>query len=199
MMKKLLLMSVFCLGIISVSAQRFGIKAGVNFANAIAKEEGIGLSTSSLTGPQFGVVGEFTLSNDWFFNSGLLYSQKGLKMDYMGVEVKFPVRYLEVPFNFAYKHDMESVKLFAQAGPYLGIGLSAKATTGDEEIEIEFGSDDDQIKGLDFGLNIGAGIEIEKAQIGISYGLGLVNLENEDEAKMKNSVISISFAYFFGN
>lgn len=198
-MKKLLVLLFLATGVMSVHAQKIGLKAGLNFANAVYEESQTSLSTDALVGPQFGIVADFPIDSEWAFNTGILYSQKGLKMDFIGVEVKVPVQYLEVPLNLAYKHELESLKLFVQAGPYLALGLSAKAKSGGEEEKIEFGSDDDQIKGYDAGLNIGAGVEIEKLQLGVNYGLGLLDLENDNDAKMKNSVFSITLAYFFGN
>ena len=198
-MKKVILTMIVCFGVIAASAQRLGVKAGLNIANATYEISDADLSTKSLTGPLFGLVADFNLANEWSLNSGLLYTQKGIKMDFGGIEAKIPVSYLEIPANFAYKYELESIALFAQAGPYAAIGLSAKAKAGGEEEKIEFGSGDEQIKQLDAGLNIGAGIEIGQLQLNANYGFGLINIENADEAKMKHSVFSISLAYFFLN
>ncbi len=196
-MKKLMLILLIGFGVLSANAQKFGVKAGLNFANANYDVSGLSLSTSSLLGLQLGVVGEFPLSQDLYFNTGLLYSQKGLKMDLAGVEVKFPINYLEVPFNLEYKYDLGGPVFFAQAGPYIGVGLSAKAKSGDSDEDFDFGDGDDELKRFDFGLNVGTGVEINALQFGIHYGLGLVDITNSGDEKMKNGVFSVSVGYFF--
>lgn len=197
-MRKFFLTIVICLGFMYANAQNIGIRAGLNLANAAYQSGGVDLSTDNLTGFQVGIVNETEISSSLFFNTGLLFSQKGLKMNVFGTDVKIPINYLEVPLNLAYKYDLGEAKLFVQAGPYAGIGLSAKAKNGDQEQEIEFGSNDDELKRLDVGLNFGAGVEIEAIQIGVGYGLGLINLENADETSAKNRVLSITATYFFG-
>ncbi|MGD9556813.1 MAG: porin family protein [Mangrovibacterium sp.] len=197
MMKRSILILSICFFALCASAQKFGIKAGLNFANGNYELSTASLSTSSLTCFQLGVIGDFPVSQDLYFNTGLLYMQKGLKMDMLGVEVKLPINYLEVPFNLAYKYDLGGAVFFAQAGPYLGIGLSAKAKSGDEEEDMDFGDGDGEIKRMDFGLNVGTGIEINAIQLGINYGLGLVDLENDPDAEFKNGVLSFTVGYFF--
>lgn len=198
-MKKL----VFTLLILTVghftSAQNFGIKVGLNFANAHLEDLGTVLTTTSLTGLQIGVIGDFNLSKSLYFGTGFLYSQKGLKMDYLGFEIKVPISYFEVPMNLVYKHDLGGTKLFVLGGAYIGYGLSAKVKSGDDEEEIEFGSNDDQLKRIDAGLNFGTGIEFQNIQLGINYELGIIDLENLEEATLKNRVFSISVAYLLGN
>lgn len=196
-MKNLFFTVLLCLTVVAASAQKFGIKGGVNFANGNYDVSGASLSTSSLTGVQLGVVGEFPLSQEIYFNSGLLYSQKGVKLDLAGVEIKIPINYFEIPLNLAYKYDLGGPVFFAQAGPYVGVGLSAKAKSGDTEEDIDFGDGDDEYKRIDFGINIGTGLEVKALQFGVNYGLGLVNLENEDGAELKNGVFSITIGYFF--
>ena len=89
-------------------------------------------------------------------------------------------------------------KLLVIGGTYFGYGLSAKVKSGNDEEEIEFGSTDNQIKRIDAGLNFGTGVEFESIQLGINYELGLVNLENVEEATLNNRVFTISVAYLFG-
>lgn len=198
-MKRQILLLLLCLSVSTwVSAQRIGLKGGLNFANADYSSEGIDITTNALTGVQIGVFADvpFSLSGLVNLNTGLFYTQKGLKMDFMGAEVKIPVNYLEVPVNINYNLEAGPLKAYVQAGPYLGYGLKAKAKAGGEEEDIDFGSGDDEIKQVDFGLNIGAGIEVSKLQLGLNYGLGLTNLENAGDTKMKNRVFSVTVGYY---
>jgi hypothetical protein len=112
------------------------------------------------------------------------------------------LNYLEIPINAIYKIEVGSSKLCINAGPYLGYALSGKTSIGEESESLAVGSsDDDDLKALDYGFNIGAGIEINDAiTIGLQYGLGLANLfiDSDNGYKLNNRVIGISVGYMFG-
>ena len=84
--------------------------------------------------------------------------------------------------------------------------LKAEFTYGgesdSEEEDVEWGSDEenDDLKRLDFGLTMGAGVEISSIQIGLTYGLGLANISsyNDNGNKINNRVLGISVGYKFG-
>lgn len=196
-MKKFTLFFVTIILVSVLNAQRVGIKGGLVFANAQYELYKTAITTSSLTGGQIGVVTETPLSSELYLSSGLLYSKKGTKISFQGIEGEFPIEYLEIPLSLTFKYDLGASKLFAQAGPYVGVGLSAKIKSGTNVDNIEFGSDVDQMKKIDFGFNFGGGIEIKKVQLGINYGLGIVNLSNDPDELMKNGVLSLSLAVFF--
>ena len=198
MKQKLTLIFVLCILVVNANAQKIGIKAGLSLANAQYEYTQTSISTSNLIGVQAGLIGEVPISNEIYFNSGILFSQKGTKMSLLGVEIEFPINYLEIPLNLAYKYDLSTVKLFAQAGPYLGVGLSAKMKSGGQEETVGFGSETDQMKQIDLGINFGTGIEIKTVQLGINYGLGLTNLSNDPDELIKNGVLSFSVSLFFG-
>ena len=201
-MKKLLLFTVAFMFINIISyAQNFGIKAGINFANAHCEVLGTAVTANNLTRFQAGIIGEFNLYESFFFNTGLMFSQKGFKVSsiLIGSEItKCIFNYFDIPLNFAYKYDIGGANIFAQGGPYAGIGLSAKEKTGDKVLDREFGGGNDQLKRLDIGLNFGGGVEIDAIKLSINYGIGLVDLENEGFVEMKNRVFSITAGYLFG-
>jgi hypothetical protein len=198
MKQKLIFICILSFALLNANAQRFGIKAGVALANAQYEYTQTSISTSNLIGFQAGLIGEMPLSDALYLNSGALFSQKGTKLSLLGMEMKFPVNYVEVPLNLAYKYDLGPLKLFAQAGPYLGVGLSAKMKGSGYDETIDFGSGTDQMKRLDYGANFGGGIEIGAIQIGANYGLGLANISNDPDETMKNGVLSFTVAVLFG-
>lgn len=69
-------------------------------------------------------------------------------------------------------------------GPYEGIGLSGKAILRDDGVigprSMELGSDEsgNDIKRLDYGLQVGAGIEKSAIQISVFYKFGLADITN---------------------
>ena len=73
----------------------------------------------------------------------------------------------------------------------------------DETETIEWGSDaeEDDLKRLDFGVSIGAGVELNALQIGLFYNLGLANISSytDDGATIQNRGLGLSVAWFFGD
>lgn len=197
MKTKLIAVCILSLALINANAQRLGIKAGVSLAKGTYEYTNASFSTENLTGFHAGLIGEVPLSDNVFINTGALFSMKGTKLNVLGIGVDFSVNYVEIPLNLAYKYDLGPVKLFGQAGPYAGVGISAKMKGGGEEETLDFGSDSDQIKRIDYGVNFGAGVEIRKLILGVNYGLGLANMSNDPDETVKNGVLSISAGLWF--
>jgi hypothetical protein len=198
MKKRLIFICILSALLVTANSQTFGIKAGVSLSKAQWEYAGEKVSTSNLIGFQAGIIGEFPISDALFVNSGLLFSQKGTTVTLLDIDIKMPINYLEIPINLSYKFDAGGVSLFVQAGPYFGVGLSGKMKSGDAKEKIEFGSGDAQLKRMDIGVNVGAGVEIDIIQLGINYGLGITGLSNDPEETLKNRTLSFSVAVLFG-
>ena len=194
---KLIILCVLSFAVVNANAQRLGLKAGVSLAKGKYEYTEASFSTENLTGFHAGLIGEVPLSDNLYLNTGALFSMKGTKISVLGIGVDFAVNYVEIPLNLAYKYDLGAVKLFGQAGPYAGVGISAKMKGGGEEETIDFGSDTDQLKRIDYGINVGAGVEIRKLIVGANYGMGLANMSNDPDEVMKNGVISLSIGLWF--
>lgn len=113
-------------------------------------------------------------------------------MDFLGesIESTAKINYLEIPLNFAYKFSIsETSNFFVQAGPYLGYALNGKEKSDGETTDIEFG--DGGMKRFDFGIGIGAGLELGAIVPSISYQFGLANLSDDSDATIKNKVLGI--------
>ncbi len=192
---------------------RFGVKGGLNLANMLYKDKYDTYSKDykMKAGFHIGMTLEFSISEKFAIEPGLLYSLKGFKMEDSGITNSFNLNYLEIPINAVYKIDLGSGKILIFAGPYFAYGISGKmksseamfgANMNEKELKLELGNDKDKddLKALDYGLNFGAGFEIVGVTIGLQYGLGLANLSlyTEDETKFKNRVVGISVGYKFG-
>lgn len=198
MKSKLVFLLLLGLLVQNVNAQKFGIKGGLNLASMSFSED-MGTSVKSMLGFHIGPVAEIEIQESLFFNTGVLYSMKGAKMDYGSEDASTILNYLEIPLNVAYKFSVgDKSDLFVQAGPYVGYALSGKSKFGDESSSIDF--KEDGIKRIDFGLGVGLGIALGPIVPSISYQLGLSNLndDSEDNMTVKNKVLQISVAYMFG-
>ena len=205
--------SLFSLLLLFVTIQsfaqvKFGVKAGLNLSNMTAKDNTRTYSNNykTKTGFHFGVTAEFPISESFSFEPGMLYSSKGYMYKETDYNVTASVNYLEIPMNAIYKIDLSGAKMLISAGPYLGFALSGKYKGTEkgydfnESIKIGNNADNDDIKSLDYGLNIGVGAEIKQITIGLQYGLGLANISTytREGTKSSNKAIGISVGYKFG-
>ena len=218
-MKKILL-SVATIVALGTAAQaqeaKFGVKAGVNFANFGGDVE----DASSRTGFHVGAVADYMISETFGVGAELVYSQQGSQTEstdtqtFGGVTVteknesKQTLNYLNLPIMAKY---MVFEGFTIHAGPQIGFLLSAEAkedyttTTGDVT---ESGSatvdNKDGFKSVDFSAVAGVGYELPmglffqaRYQAGISSVLE--NSEGLDgkDISTTNNVFSISVGYKF--
>ncbi len=208
-MKKLLVFAVLAsFGLVATAQEeniRFGAKAGVNFASLGGDIEDV----DGKTGFHVGAVVEIPLSDKFAFAPELLFSTQGAKsedsFDFGGFtfteEETTKLNYLNIPLMAKY---YVAQGLSLQAGPQIGLLLSA-----DSELEVSGGGESeseevdikDELKGVDFGLNFGAGYQLDMGLFfDARYNLGLSNINDEGEGedfKIKNNVIQISVGYKF--
>ncbi len=197
-MKKLLIFTVIALfGFLPVKAQdiNFGAKAGVNFASITGDMVD---SFDSRTAFHVGFVAEIVISETFSFQPELLYSAQGADYSEEGFEAfegTVTLDYLNVPLMAKF-YVGEGFSL--EAGPQIGLLLSAKDDYGDGEEDIK-----EYVKGTDFGVNLGVGYKMESGlNFSARYNLGLSNDLDVDDfesegAEYKNSVIQVSVGYFF--
>lgn len=206
-MKKILaLIAILAIGLGSVNAQdnlRWGVTAGMNVSNL--KITGL----DNRVGFHAGVKAELGLpqvTEGAYMDFGALLSLKGAKVDGGTVgSFNFNPWYLEIPVHVGYKFAItDNFTLFANAGPYVAIGLFGKVKIKGEiadEFESEFGTSsenifgDDAFKRFDFGLGLKAGAEINKKfQVSIGYDFGLVETLDVG-TKNRNLMISLGVMF----
>jgi hypothetical protein len=184
-MKKVFFAILFISGVFATQAQmKFGAKGGVNIASVKISGDGENMTTSNRTSIALGAFGNFSLSEKFKIQPELLYAGLGGKEE--GVTAKFD--YLAIPILGQF---YATKKLYLQAGPQLGILLSAKQEG--EDIK-EF------LKSTDLQLLFGGGFYItEKFSVDVRYGFSMGNVYSVDfdEIKSKNRAISLTLGYSF--
>ena len=179
-MKKILF-TVFAVCIMFAASAQFkgGLKAGANLANLT----GDVTDTKMLFGFHVGAYGQFSLSDALTLQPEVLYYGAGAAYDPDG-DIK--LNYLVVPVMFKYNLG-ESFNI--QAGPQVGLLLSAEANPGGVDIK-------DFVSGTDFSLNVGVGAGFGKFSVDARYSLGLSNISDDgSNDEIKNAVIQISLGY----
>lgn len=200
MKKRTVLLTAIVLIFTSIQANAqvtFGIKGGLNGTKFILKDGNTTDKAYGLMSLHLGVTAELPLSEQIFVEPALLFSGKGGKItESNGIfsDERFNLTYAELPVNFLYKYPLneDKLKVVAFGGPYLGILLSAKDKQGNQSEDFK-----DELKSLDAGLNIGAGVELDKLTFGIQYGIGLANIAKASSTTMHNRVFGISIGYKF--
>ena len=202
--KLLIIVVAFTMTTKSFAQAKYGVKAGLNLAN-ISEKSSAGSGNEGKTskiGFHFGGTAEFPASEAVSVQTGLLFSTKGYKISEGGSSTTTSVNYLEIPINTIYKIEIGSAKLCLSAGPYLAYAASGTKKGEGYNDKLDIGSDDDDTyKALDYGLNIGAGVELnDKITIGLQYGIGLANISSYTGygTSAKNNVFGISVGYMFG-
>lgn len=204
---------------VSPFAPIIGIRGGVNLSNMLIKENNDATNEDFKMKPgfHFGLTAEFPVKEMASFETGLLFSTKGTKVEenVYGIEneAKMNLNYLEIPLTAKVYFSKGNKRVFGLFGPYFGYGLSGKTTfkhtsggvidtENDTETEdIKWGSDEgDDLKRLDFGLTAGVGIDANPFQAGLTYSYGLANIYSDTDGGMKvnNKVVGLYIGMKFG-
>ena len=177
-MKKLLviLVPVLCLSFTSAGQFKFGVKAGVNFANFQSKDN---FSFDNMTAWQAGIMAKFKIPIVGLgVQPELLYTvnkAENVQMDYFQLPIMARMELLPGP-----------IKPVLFAGPYFSYAANVKIASLSSS----------SIEKFDWGLGLGAGVEIiNKVQVALRYTWGLQNITSGSE--IKGNAFSISAGLFF--
>lgn len=188
-MKKILLATILFLAVsVNMEAQlvKFGIKAGLNYANQTGTDITINSenynTTDAITSYHAGLIAEIKLTDGFSVQPELLYSTQGASYKNATTEFKNKLGYLSIPV-LAKFHFNKTVSL--DLGPQASFLLSEK-----NDFDIK------NSETFEFGLAGGLGINITKNLfIQGRYVVGLTEVSKDAQAK--NSVVQISAGISF--
>lgn len=178
-----------------------GVKAGVNLSNLYSTEVD---DKNGRLGLNAGLIGRTMLEDPIGLQVELLYSTKGNETRYEGFfglvdqDVKFDLNYLELPVLACFRFADNTMEV--QVGGYGAYLLSSNVST---EGDLGSSSDEvdvDKLNRVDAGLAGGLAFNAGPAQIGARYSLGLIELQDSDEAEFllgdaKNSCLQVYVAF----
>lgn len=177
-MKKLFLLAVCMLSMLTVSAQ---------MRPAMMFEVGIGMSgwtgdaakgSNAIFNPRVGVTADVPL-NEWFsFQPGLSWVSKGAKMEN---DVKVNQNYFQVPLMAAFHmRATDSFDLVFTAGPYVAVGVNGKTeyeqndvTTSWKTFKDADGVGWDGFRRFDAGIGVGVALDFPHWIVGVDADFGL--------------------------
>jgi len=175
---KNLLVLFFLITLSITSSAQFNVRAGVNLANQSIDAGAFGIDTGNRIGFFLGINYDAKIAESFAVRPGLQFAIKGSKFELASTSFSSNYNYLELPLDFVYISNNVSVHM----GPYFGVLISAKSDGDDIS---------DNIKSTDVGLNLGASYDLGLLGIGMNYGLGLSNINDESSDRdIRNKVIS---------
>ncbi len=197
-MKKLVFVALLTVtaSIVRAQAPKFGFKTGLNLNHVTTNDEELAHDLAGRTSMHFGLVADFELSKTWSFQPQVLFSGRGAKLAHGDHSDVFAFNSLELPLNFVYKKDAAK-GFFLGMGPSFGYNLNGKIKEDHESEDIEFGSEEGQIKRFDVGLNALVGYQFSnRFFVSSNYSLGLSNWNNTSTSTWRNNILGVSIGYF---
>ncbi len=179
-MKKIILLITILCSISTMHAQmlKFGLKAGINYANYTGSDA----NTDAITNFHAGLVSEIKIFKNFSLQPELYYSTQGAEIENLGQQIKNELGYISIPVLAKfYLTDNLSLEL----GPQASFLLS-------ERNEV----DSNNSNTFDFAVAGGLSYKFGKHFFMQGrYGLGLT--EAKRDADVKNSVIQAAIGYMF--
>jgi hypothetical protein len=175
-MKKLLTLLLF-VPFVTSQAQQLGVKGGLTYGNLNIED----FETKNRIGYHFGGFITLPITDNFSFQPELLYSARGTKATYdilnLEGESTLKTNYIDIPLQGVI-HIGDLIQI--QGGPYLSFLTNTEfETAGDLGDGVE-DLDNDNFKNTDFGLTVGATVNIGVLQVGGMYYYGLQEIQNSD-------------------
>jgi hypothetical protein len=183
---------VLSIGIAKGQEVKFGVKGGLNFMN-ISGNQGSG---TGKVGFHVGGLVEFKLSEKFAIQPELLYSTKGTKQNFYGIELKTNLSYIDLPIMAKF---FVTKGLSLEAGPQIGYLVSESGVSSSELAVYQPG----YYKKMDYGMNLGAGYVLESGlMFQMRYYIGLADISKIDpysniDTKDHNNGFQLSVGYQF--
>jgi len=190
--------TLLVLGVTNITAQernvKFGVKAGLN-VSTIAGDNELSELSDARASFHAGVLLDISLSDKFALQPELVYSSQGITGEFDNLV--FKLDYLNIPVMAKY-YIVKGLSI--QAGPQLGVLLSAKMKVNDSFGESE-NDLTNEVTSIDFGVNFGVGYQFD---FGLffdgRYNLGLSSINNDLDgtiSTLRNSVFQLSVGYKF--
>ena len=185
-MKKIILalvMMAFCMSRIDAQIH-FGIKGGVNF-DGFSYRDAQNLTLEKSTGWQAGALLLIKIPKIGIgVQPELLYTVS--RATASNNRELNAIHYFEVPINLHLGLDLKFIRPYFQLGPYFGYALKTDGSLFRERIDK-----------TDWGIGLGAGLDLWKFQFCARYSWGLHNVAKVSDFELKNKKFTLSLGFLF--
>ena len=195
---------------VNMSAQhfdntRFGITAGVTSSSSKIKN----VDTKSISLVHAGVALEAPLGGGFAIQPEILYQVKGLSLDKWGDSTgnqiaegfQTKVGFVEVPVQIQWGPDLVAFRPYGFVEPFIGYQISSNGKGEAKSLSKE-------LQKMEYGLSLGAGLDISHIQLSAKYFWNFGSVYQSDVAKTGSTIggildgnnfngFAISAAFFF--
>jgi hypothetical protein len=178
-----LLCAIMMTGTLSAQHVNIGVKGGLNVYNVTNG------NFSPRNGVHLGLLGHLHLTENVGFQPEIYYSAQGGKFGNSGNTLNLD--YINVPVLLQYFFN-NGFRL--QAGPQLGVLMSANTVAGDTKVNVK-----NDYKSIDIGLGLGGGYVHTPSGFGVDarYNLGLTNISENASNDFRNRGFQLGVFYLF--
>lgn len=183
------------LGGTTAHAQKKGITVGPRLDLNVARVVGDNQDdATSRTGMRIGAWASMDLSEKFSIQPEFVLSGKGSKFPDDDASIK--ISYLQIPVLAQYRFTTgRTVNPYVLAGPALSFKAGCNLQV--EGSDYECSAQTTAVSSTDFGLILGGGVHIGRAQVSLRYDLGLANINGDGDAVVKNRAFSVAVGYGF--
>ena len=165
---------------------RLGITGGVTSTSTSIKDA----DTKSISQYHAGLAFEIPLGGGFAIQPEVLYQVKGMSLDKwgdattgdIGKSFETKVGYVEVPVQIQWGPDLMLFRPYGFVEPFVGYRISQKS-------EGEATKVSDELQNVEYGMSLGAGIDIWKLQVALKYFWNFGNVYKSD---IKNTGTTIT-------
>lgn len=159
---------VFCT---DASAQRYN-SARVGLMGGFTSSSIKNMDSKSVSLYHVGLTAEIPLLGGFAIQPGLLYQVKGMSADKFNSSsiseslgsFETKVGYLEVPVQVQWGLDLLAFRPYVLAEPFVGFRLG-QSTKGEAADKLK----DNNLKKVEYGLGVGAGVDVWRLQLSVKY------------------------------
>lgn len=173
---------------------RFGPVVGMNISTT-----NLSASHAPVIGFNAGALVSYGLDSGMYLQSGLIFSQKGVKWTYDGDRCN--PGYIDLPINFGYEYAFdENFSIIGEAGLYAGVGVSGKYRDGYGNSwnywKTEFSTG--YPNRFELGIGVSVGVEMFRGlQVRLGYNTGLTRMARGSNSARSFDTFTIGVAYMF--
>jgi opacity protein-like surface antigen len=150
-------------------------------------------------GASLGGFMKWDITDNFALQPELLFHYKNADMESNDFDGNYEYWGVEIPVYALGQWSLGNGRLYAGAGPYLGLGFSNRSYPGDRDLYEEF-DDESAMRRWDFGAGVQVGYEFAcRVQVNAGYKIGLLDVMDagRDDASMNTSTLSVGIGYRF--
>ncbi|MFO8129196.1 MAG: porin family protein [Bacteroidales bacterium] len=193
-MKKTIL-CIFALFVITtgysqIKGLTLGPKVGVNFSKISTNID----TLQDNMRPGFEVGAFVRIGNKLYFQPEAMFKTKGGKLDREGTDFDYKVklRTVDIPLMVGFRLiNLKVANLRIMGGPVASFLLNKEVSTDDKSE----GLNEDDFKDVNWGLQVGAGVDVLMLTLDLRYEFGLNDVYKVNDMDFKNNLFSIALGW----